>query len=511
MAKLFLPEDKRTQLTLLPSDTGSQYVINFTKIHFDSNNPERFIGVIISQDFSDIVAQQRKLLRDVTMLSALLVVVSVSIAVLLSFRLTHPIKNMIKVVSGFSSDNRTAIELPINQGDEVGVLARAFCSMIDKVKRTQENLRKANDNLEGMVEERTRSLEESEARQSNILNTVNDAIITVDDKQRLSTFNPAAERIFGYKKNEVIGKHISLFLPEVVNNSYSKFYENSISQDDLNISCNSEGKKKDGVIFPIELSISLLEENDSFGFVITIRDITERLKMDKLKDDFISTVSHELRTPLTSIRGSLGLIVGGVVGDIPDEANNMLKLAESNTERLLLLINDILDIQKLESGELTMIPEKMALTSFIEKVIQDNRAYGEQFSVSFVLKNTMPDVNIYADEHRMMQVMANLLSNAAKFSDENSEIHIQLSRRNQWIRIAVKDHGIGIPSKFYSKLFDKFTQSDTSDTKQKGGTGLGLNIAKAIVEKLGGVISFISEENVGTTFYIDMLEFIEKN
>jgi signal transduction histidine kinase len=235
-----------------------------------------------------------------------------------------------------------------------------------------------------------------------------------------------------------------------------------------------------------------------------ITDITDRKKIEELKDEFISNVSHELRTPLTSLRGSLGLILSGVCGNVSEEVHNLIDIANQNCERLILLINDILDIQKIESGKIIFDFKDIHLRVFLEKALKLNKAYGEKFKVEFTLIEPIEDGYLYADEDRLMQVLTNLLSNAAKFSPQDQIVEVYTeARQPTWIRIAVKDHGSGIPTTFQSSVFAKFAQADTSNTKENGGSGLGLNISKSIVEQLGGQISFQTSSH-GTIFYVDL-------
>ncbi|MDH5654748.1 MAG: PAS domain S-box protein [Spirochaetia bacterium] len=269
-------------------------------------------------------------------------------------------------------------------------------------------------------------------------------------------------------------------------------------------------KHKDGHGIPVEVALQYINPaGEQARFIAIVRDITERKRIDKMKNEFISTVSHELRTPLTSIRGSLGLISGGAVGELPQKAVDLLHIANNNTERLLLLINDILDIQKIESGQMAFKFNNISLIPFLEQALKDNAGFADQHRVKFVLVKKIDEAKIYGDRDRLMQVMANLLSNAAKFSPEGETIEVSIARHgSQLIRISVTDHGPGIPKDFQDKVFEKFTQSDSSDTKKKGGTGLGLSIAKIIMEKHGGLIDFVSHEGVGTTFFIEFSELV---
>jgi PAS domain S-box-containing protein len=238
-----------------------------------------------------------------------------------------------------------------------------------------------------------------------------------------------------------------------------------------------------------------------------VRDITGRKNIERMKNEFISTVSHELRTPLTSIRGALGLILGGVVGEVAPQARTMVEIASKNSERLIRLINDILDIDKIESGKMILDLQPVELTPLLGYAIDINRAYGQQFDVTFTLESAISGAWIYADSDRLIQALTNLLSNAAKFSSPGTQVLVSLTRRCEMLRIAIQDCGTGIPESFRERLFQKFAQADASDARQKGGTGLGLSITKAIVEKLGGQIDVMSAPECGSIFFIDLPEW----
>jgi PAS domain S-box-containing protein len=230
-------------------------------------------------------------------------------------------------------------------------------------------------------------------------------------------------------------------------------------------------------------------------------DISKQKQMDSMKSEFVSTVSHELRTPLTAIRGALGLVNGGVTGALPEQAKVMLDLAYKNTTRLLTLINDILDIEKIQSGKMDFNLKVQPLMPLVKEAMEVNSGYAEQYKVTFNLVSSLPEINVNVDGDRLIQVLSNLLSNAAKFSHVGGTIDVAVSNHLKGVRVAVSDHGVGISEVFYDKIFQKFTQVDSSDTRHKGGTGLGLNISKAIIEMMHGEMGFESEVGVGTTFY----------
>ena len=242
-----------------------------------------------------------------------------------------------------------------------------------------------------------------------------------------------------------------------------------------------------------------------------IRDITERKNIDRLKNEFVSVVSHELRTPLTSIRGSLGLLSGGVAGELSHPVRAMIDIAYSNSERLVRLINDILDIEKIESGKLAFMFKPQLLLPLIEQTMLDNAAYAEQFGVRLVLADHDPALLINADTDRFVQVLTNLISNAVKFSPRGCAVTISYALQGSTVGIWVADCGPGISTAFQLRIFQKFAQADSSDSRQKGGTGLGLSISKAIVEKHQGQISFTSQPGVGTTFIIELPAWQQPN
>lgn len=237
--------------------------------------------------------------------------------------------------------------------------------------------------------------------------------------------------------------------------------------------------------------------------LLIIRDISERKAGDRLKNEFVAMVSHELRTPLTSIRGSLGLIAGGVAGELPAQARAMIDIAHKNSERLVRLINDILDIEKIESGKLSFSRQPLELGSLMAQTIEANGAFGAQLGVEFRLA-AEPGLRIFADPDRMVQVFTNLLSNAAKFSPAGEQVQVRALRRGAQVRVEVSDRGPGVPEGFRTQIFQRFAQADSSSTRAKGGTGLGLSIVRAIVERHGGTVGFESPPGQGATFFVEL-------
>lgn len=228
------------------------------------------------------------------------------------------------------------------------------------------------------------------------------------------------------------------------------------------------------------------------------------LENDRMKKEFVSTVSHELRTPLTSIGGALGLLAGGVLGEIPPKAKHVLDIANKNSQRLAHLIDDLLDMEKLVAGKMRLDLEPQWLTPLVEQAIEANRAYAEQYQVRLLLAACEDNVKVMADTMRLQQVVTNFLSNAAKFSPHGGQVEVNILRRTDSVRVEVIDHGRGIPAEFRTRIFQKFAQADSSDTRQKGGTGLGLAISKELIERMNGQVGFDSKEGQGALFYFEL-------
>ncbi len=400
----------------------------------------------------------------------------------------------------------------IGQGD---LKTRIDLKGNDEFSYLSETLNKTMDKLWIAQSEERRSVQKTQA----ILDTAADGIILIDKRGRIKTFNNTAIAIFGYQADEVIGKNVKVLMPQEPHQEHDSYLTDFMGAGDektIGVVREVVGLRKDGSTFAMDLAVSeiiyksyLDDEEDDISFMGIVRDITERKKVEQAKAEFVSSVSHELRTPLTSIKGALGLAVSGSIGKIPENLKGMLDIAYKNTDRLILLINDILDMEKITAGKLEFDMQVMDACLLISEAIETNKSYADQHKVEFVNLNQDKQYFVRGDKHRLMQVMANLMSNAAKFSPENSMIEISAQRIKENIRISVKDYGQGIPENFKDTIFEKFTQADASDTRKKGGTGLGLSISKSFVEKHGSELRFDTEEGKGSDFYFDLSELQE--
>ncbi len=223
-----------------------------------------------------------------------------------------------------------------------------------------------------------------------------------------------------------------------------------------------------------------------------------------MKTEFVSTISHELRTPLTSIAGSLGLVAAGVAGPLPERAQHMVAIAQKNSERLSTLINDLLDLEKLVDGGLPILAEPHDVMDIVEQAIRDNEGYATTFRTHFVIGSTADGAQVVVDSLRLVQVLSNLLSNAAKFSPEGADVRIDIEAAEGTVRISVADNGPGIEPAFQARIFQKFSQADGSDARSRGGSGLGLAISKELMERMNGTIGFESEPGSGSVFHVTL-------
>lgn len=230
--------------------------------------------------------------------------------------------------------------------------------------------------------------------------------------------------------------------------------------------------------------------------------ITERKQMDQMKSEFISTVNHELRTPLTSIQASLGLLKTVFAKKLDANGQKLLNLSYDNCERLAYLVNDILDMEKIMAGKMDFIKEKVTLSPLVKGIFDQNTGYAEKYNVSFGVRDKFKGIEVEVDTNRFNQALTNLISNAAKFSPYGGKVYISIEAYDSdHVKIFVKDSGPGIPKALREKIFERFSQADSSTTRAKGGTGLGLIISKNIIEAFGGNINFATVEGKGSTFY----------
>jgi PAS domain S-box-containing protein len=430
--------------------------------------------------------------------------------------------------------------------DAAGNLIRSQSTILDGTERKQaeDALQTEKKNLELRVAERTAellqtnqqlqhelnerkqiqaSLEISQTRFAGILEIASDAIISVNAEQCITLFNQGAEKIFGYRADEVIGQPLDLLLPKRFITAHRQhvvdFAQSHGRARRMGERSEIFGRRKDGTEFPAEASISRLKLGNETIFTAILRDITDRKQIDRMKDEFVSVVSHELRTPLTSIHGSLGMLASGLLKPDSEQGKRMLQIAADSTDRLVRLINDILDIERIESGRVKMEKEFCQVNDLLTEAINVVQTLADKAQVTLSVTN-LP-IQIWADPDRIVQTLTNLLSNAIKFSPAGSTVWLSaevkaienalestnpspLSSSLPYILFAVKDKGRGIPTDKLDSIFERFQQVDSSDSRNHEGTGLGLAICRSIVQQHHGNIWAKSVLGEGSTFFFTL-------
>ena len=331
------------------------------------------------------------------------------------------------------------------------------------------------------------------------------AVLELDARGAITEVNHAAELLFGYTAAELVDRDIRFLVRPEFHADFDLKWNRIIAQRSPEAGL-IRNPRRDGMDVLCEWTFTPLvnPEDAIIAVVAQGRDVTAQREAERVKKEFTSTLSHELRTPLTSIIGSLQLINTGIVGDVPSDIAELTVVAERNGQRLLDLINDLLDVEKIESGGLTLTPEVVRIEEMVREAMVLNKAFAERFKVRFELDSELPGRTVVADRKRLLQVMTNLLSNAAKFSPEGGAVQIDMSEAGGKVRVAVHDRGPGIPEAFRTRIFGRFAQADSTASRQKGGTGLGLAICKRLIEMMQGRIGFEDRSGGGTTFWFEL-------
>src|SRR5882672_2937888 len=376
------------------------------------------------------------------------------------------------------------------------VFVLSIAAFLQRDRRRAADLNLANLELESRVEERTRKLADHEAETRAILEGSADGILSVEEDGSIRSANPAVAAMFGLSAAAIAGRPLSSIV--------------SISWDEIR---SAGARKRDGTgaritgeKFPLEIQANEVRLGERRMYSVLLRDVTEMRRVEQLKNEFISTVSHELRTPLTSIRGALGLVASGVLGSLSPKAKPMIDIAAKNCERLVALVSDILDIEKVASGKMTFKMRTLQLSDLVTQTVDATRGFADSLGIRLSVSLPAGDTLVLADSDRLTQVLTNLVSNACKFSPKGEMVTVEVLRSGGRFHVGVSDRGPGIPDEFHPHIFQKFAQADASDGSQRKGTGLGLAISKALTERMGGTIGFDTKLGAGSTFWVELNE-----
>ncbi len=359
------------------------------------------------------------------------------------------------------------------------------------------------------ITERKRMAEKiiaSEQQYRNLIESVRDVIFQLDEQGIISFLNPAWEDITHFKIQETLGRNFLDFVHHDDLDNAVAIFKKLCDYDITSYKGELRFYDKRGLFRWIELTIQseVEESTNQLRFTGTLNDVTERRRIAQVQSEFVSVVSHELRTPITSIRGALGLLDSGMAGHIDEAPLKLIKIAHKNSQRLVTLVNDILDMEKLMAGKMSLNMASINLISLVELAIEANTSYANTCNTTLKFCERPSESMVMADPDRLMQVLNNLLSNAAKFSPPDRAVEISISTDSKCTKVSVRDYGSGIPAEFRDRIFSAFAQADSSDTRKQGGTGLGLKISKTLIEKMDGDIGFESEAGVGTCFWFSL-------
>jgi PAS domain S-box-containing protein len=439
-------------------------------------------GVWLRYSLAGLVEEQASLARRTATVGAIFALLGVLAAAFLTEAVTRPMKEVIQATRAIS-DGEPAPRLPVRTGDEVGQLADAFNEMVHKLRDTTVS----RDFLD------------------RVLETMGECLVVTGPEGTITRVNPAVCRLSGVEEGDLLGQncrdlfrapqgHVSLL--------------DAVGPGGSVYGLETELLARGGQAVPVMVSVGVMEEaaNRPRGFVVVAADISERLRNEQQKDEFIAMVHHEVRAPLTAVRGAVGLLEGGVGGEMTERGRELVEIAHRNTERMERLVNDILASRQLESGRMEFRFEKTELQSLIEQAVESTSTYADKYGVKLEIGKRLERAMVRVDPGRMIQVITNVLSNAVRFSTAEASVVIDVSRCEDHLRVAVSDSGPGISEDFRHRVFEAFARADHEDWRHRSGTGLGMSISRGIVEELGGSISFETEVGVGTTFFIDVPE-----
>ncbi len=456
---------------------------------------------------SDSRDRNARLKHDVE-IAALIALVALLFAFVLSSRLQRhismPIVELAHVAELVSQQKNYSLRAKprrSNDSDEIDRLMTGFNSMLAEIEQRDDRLLVSRN-----AAQKAAAVNAQLARDSAlILNSTTDGIIGIDLDNRATFLNPAATQLLGMTLSELEGRTIH----EAIHHSHADGTPWA-GQDCPNTLGMHRGQalvltddtfwRPDGTSFPVEYSSRPMfdEEGTQRGAVVVFRDVTERRAIDRLKSEFVSTVSHELRTPLTSIRGALGLLGSGLLGTLHEKGQRMLEIAVSNTDRLVRLINDILDLERIGSGKTELAHAPVDAHTVMVQASQGLQSMADEAGIHLVVSPASG--TLLGDSDRIIQTLTNLIGNAIKFSTAGTTVTVSGTARQTDFAFCVADQGRGVPEEKLETIFERFSQVDASDSRDKGGTGLGLAICKSIVHAHGGRLWAEKNDPVGSRF-----------
>jgi PAS domain S-box-containing protein len=497
---------------------GRRYLVGFQKGTGYANYPGLGWVVMVRQDLDDAYAPVRAMRIQVLLGGLALAMLCSLVGLWVAGRITRPLQQLATSAGEISDGGDVHIEPGRGGYEEVRALSRSLNALVSDLDERRRQLQQLNGTLEEVVEARTAELRNaldtvrvSEARIRAIVETAQDAFIGVDLDGRIIEWNQQAELLLGWRRDEIVGKRLAnLMLPEWFRPQASDaalpfiagVQEGAFGRREERIMTDRYGAE-----IPVEMSSGLAGQGENATFSIFLRDITERKRIDSMKNEFVGTVSHELRTPLSSIRASLGLLADGVLGPLPPDMLELVEICNKNCIRLNRLVDDMLDIEKIEAGMMSFAPKRQPVLPVAREAVRTMRGMANAAGVDLILDSGPDAANVEAsfDYDRMTQVLTNLLSNAIKVAPRGSPVLLQIVDQPQGARLSVCDRGPGIPEAQRERVFKPFVQLGPKEGgAATGGTGLGLAICKRIIDEHGGEIAIADTPGGGTVFHITL-------
>jgi PAS domain S-box-containing protein len=496
---------------------GRSWLVGYARGRGYADYPGLGWTVLVRQNVDDAYAPVRRL-RDYGLAAGVLLAGLCSLAgILVARRITRPLDELAASARRIRAGDTVTIAPGRGGYEEVEALSGTLDVLVTDLVHRRRELEDLNATLELRVDQRTLELERalstvraSQQRIVNIIETAQDAFISVDMSGRITDWNSAAQAMLGWSRQEAVGRMLfELVIAARHRNAALLALQNFRDTGELDLLGRRVERilvRRDGAEITAEMTVGLVGTGDGVFFSVFLHDVSERKEVERLKNEFVATVSHELRTPLTAISASLSLLADGMAGELPPDAQGLVGVANASSERLVRLIGDVLDIQKMEAGQMDYQRANQPMAPIVAGAVAAMGSFAAQANVRLAF-DAGPDADSLraeVDRDRLTQVLTNLLSNAIKFSEPGSEVLTRLDTQGDLLRIAVIDHGAGIPEQFRDRVFQRFAQADSADSRKKGGTGLGLSICRTIVEEHGGRIWFDSVEGEGTTFFVEL-------
>jgi len=495
---------------------GKDYLVGYSQTRGHADFPGLGWVVLLRQDATNAYAPVRRL-------SQYALWTGVSLAVLFSLAgglvanwITQPIKQLQQDADRIRQGEAATITPNARSYDEVQSLSGALNTLLDDLLRRSRQLESLNQTLEERVEERTGELagalatvQQTAQRIQTIVESAHEAFVGMDRNGVVTDWNSQAELLLGWSREEAIGRSLgALALPRRFQAGFERAlqeYRSTGVARDLSGRVERTVIDRHGNELPVEISIGSAGQGERGFFSLFIRDISQRKRVDQMKNELVATVSHELRTPLTSMRASLSLLQSGAAGHLDAEAQELVGIAHRHCERLVRLVSDMLDIEKVASGKVAVQPRPERFLPVVLDALAAIRAQAADAGVALAphWSAELDTLVVEVDRDRITQVLLNLLSNAVKFAPSGSSVEVAITDGDGAVRISVADRGAGVPAAFRDRIFQRFAQADPG-ANQKTSTGLGLAISRQIVIEHGGQLGFEDRVGGGTVFHVDL-------